>query len=133
MEQGDLLASREKDYVTPDALPNVQAARKLKEWGYEVVPGMKVSWIVTDAKRSPQRIHPYVSGREFDGTPDWNYYARRLAHTLAYVTEVFGWDDKSLLAGSQQVTLFRDEFDSKRRDETRVKKTEKKLTLKDFM
>ncbi len=123
----------EKDYVTPDALPNVQAARKLKKWGYEVVPGMKVSWIVTDAKRSPQRIHPYVSGREFDGSPDWNYYARRLAHTLAYVTEVFGWDDKSLLAGSQQVTLFRDEFDSKRRDETRVKKTEKKLTLKDFM
>lgn len=123
----------EKEYVTPDALPNVQAARKLKDWGYEVAPGMKVSWIVTDAKKAPQQITPYVSGREFDDIPDWNYYARRLAHTLAYVTEVFGWDDKSLLAGSQQVTLFHDEFGTKKKDEPKVKKTEKKLSLQDFM
>ncbi|MFQ6107168.1 MAG: DNA-directed DNA polymerase [Thermoplasmata archaeon] len=123
----------EKSYVTPDALPNVQAARKLKEMGYEVVPGMKVSWIVTDAKKTPQQILPYVSGREFEGTPDWNYYARRLAHTLAYVTEVFGWDEKSLLAGSQQVTLFHDDFDTKRGDDVRIKRTEKTLTLEDFM
>ncbi|MFQ6127379.1 MAG: DNA-directed DNA polymerase [Thermoplasmata archaeon] len=123
----------EKSYVSPDALPNVQAARKLREWGYEVVPGMKVSWIVTDGKKAPQQISPYVSGREFEDTPDWNYYARRLAHTLGYVTEVFGWDEKSLLAGSQQVTLFHEDFGTKRNTDVKVKKTEKKLTLEDFM
>lgn len=123
----------EKSYANPDGLPNVQAARKLKGMGYDVVPGMKVSWIVTDAKKTPQQISPYISGREFEETPDWNYYARRLAHTLAYVTEVFGWDDKSLLAGSQQSTLFQDAFEPKKKDDVEVKKTNKKLTLEDFM
>lgn len=123
----------EKSYANPDGLPNVQAARKLKDMGYDVVPGMKVSWIVIDAKKTPQQISPYVSGREFEETPDWNYYARRLAHTLAYVTEVFGWDDKSLLAGSQQSTLFQDAFEPRKKDDVEVKKTNKKLTLEDFM
>lgn len=117
-------------YVNPDSMPNVQAAMKLEAMGYEFVPGMKVSWVVTDAKKTPMEVQPYISGRPFDGTPDREYYARRLAQTLGYITEVFGWDEKSLLVGSQQSTLFREGFDKRRKG---PKKTDRPLTLEDFM
>ncbi len=118
-------------YVNPDAMPNVQAATKLEALGYEFVPGMKVSWIVASARKTPMEVEPYVSGRRFEGTPDWEYYARRLAQTLGYIGEVFGWDEKSLLVGSQQSTLFRDGFS--RKPEAKPKKTDRRLTLEDFM
>src|SRR5213594_3060901 len=50
-------------YVNPDSMSNVLAARKMKELGYEVVPGMKVSWVVVDAKKAPMHVEPCVSGR----------------------------------------------------------------------
>ncbi len=118
-------------YVNPDAMPNVQAATKLEALGYEFVPGMKVSWVVTNARKSPMEVQPYVSGRAFDYVPDWEYYARRLAQTLGYITEVFGWDEKSLLAGSQQATLYGNSFSPER--EVEPKKTDRPLTLEDFM
>lgn len=140
-EEGDplelLVISRtvkeDERYVNPESMSNVQAARKLKEMGYEVVPGMKVSWIVIDAKKAPMQVHPYVSGRKFEESPDWEYYARRLAQTLSYVTEVYGWDEKSLLSGSQspkQSTLLQRDFAPQ--GKKGAKKTDKPLKLEDF-
>ncbi|MCK4718578.1 MAG: hypothetical protein KAT70_07915, partial [Thermoplasmata archaeon] len=38
--------------------------------------------------------------------PDYEYYAERLAATLARATEVFGVDERELLTGASQKTLF---------------------------
>lgn len=110
-----------KQYKNPDSMPNVQAARKLQEMGYEFVPGMKVSWIVVNDRKSPQEVEPYVSGRPFTKRPDYEYYARRLAETLSRITEVFELDQNALITGKRQTTLF---------DENRKKK---KGTLEDFL
>lgn len=123
----------ESSYVNPEALPNVQAARKLKEMGYDFVPGMKVSWIVTNGRKTPQEVEPYVSGRKLEAVPDWDYYAHRLAHTLGYITEVFGWDKQSLLAGSQQLTLLSGDFGKGKSRKEGIRKTSKELKLEDFM
>ncbi len=122
-----------KQYKNPDSMANVQAAKKLQQMGYEFTPGMKVSWIVTNGKRTPIEVEPYVSGRAFEGKPDWEYYARRIAHTLSYITDYFDWDEKSLLAGTQQATLFDGKYKKKVKKEKKVKKTNKELTLEDFM
>ncbi len=83
-------------YKDADSLANVQAARKLKELGIEFVPGMKVSWIVTDSKKRPQEVEPYVPNIPFTKKPDYEYYADRVAQTLARITEVFNMDELSL-------------------------------------
>ncbi len=93
-------------YKNPERLAWVQAAKKSMALGYDFVPGMKVSWIVTDSRRTPQEVQPYVDGAEFDAVPDWEYYAERASVSLARVTEVFGWDARSLLSGHQQSDLF---------------------------
>ena len=97
-------------YENPDRMANVQAAKKLIEMGYEFIPGMKVSWIVTDSKSAPQIVEPYVSGVEFKGKPDYKYYAERLSQTASRITEVFGWEERDLLMGNQQATLFSGRF-----------------------
>jgi DNA polymerase I len=124
----------ERDYVNPDRMVNVLVSRKLKEMGYEFVPGMKVSWIVTDSKKTPQEVEPYIDGRKFTFEPDWGYYARRVAMTIARVTEVFGWDDRTLLGGGKQKTLFSKDFKEPQKKKEKIKpnKTDKKLTLEDF-
>ncbi|MFP4170353.1 MAG: DNA-directed DNA polymerase [Methanomassiliicoccales archaeon] len=122
-------------YKDPDSQANVQAARKLIDMGYEFIPGMKVSWVVTDNTKTPQEVEPYVSGREFPGRPDHRYYAERVAQTVARATEVFGWDERSLMLGSQQSTLFDQDFGppKKSRGEGEVKRTDRNLSLEDFM
>ena len=121
-------------YVNPDSMSNVLAARKMKELGYEVVPGMKVSWIVVDARKAPMHIEPWVSGRPFEHKPDWEYYARRVAQTLSYVTEIYGWDERALLMGTVQADLFHENFDEQKKPKkAEVQKTEKKLKLEDFL
>ena len=45
-------------YANPDSQATVQTARKLMAMGYEFVPGMKVSWIVTNSRRTPQEVVP---------------------------------------------------------------------------
>ncbi len=90
---------------TRDALPFLRVFRKLRDEGYDVIPGMRVAWIVTDSHESPQAVEPWVEGRKFEKEPDWEYYAERVAQTLARVTEVFGWDASSLLRGSHQQRL----------------------------
>src|SRR5256886_12708056 len=63
----------ENQYVNPDSMSNVIAARKLEQMGEEFMPGMKVSWIVTDHKKSPMEVEPYLSGAKFEKMPDWEY------------------------------------------------------------
>jgi DNA polymerase I len=128
-------------YKDPDSQSTVQTAKKLIDMGYEFMPGMKVSWIVTNARKSPQEVEPYISGRKFEKTPDYEYYARRIAMTLARITDVFGWDVQELLTGQQRTSL--DDFMSsgpsvkkdkvKKETKPKVKKTDKELTLEDFL
>jgi DNA polymerase I len=125
-------------YQNPDSMANVQAAAKMVKMGYDFIPGMKVSWIVTDSKTTPQTVEPYISGKEFGHMPDYKYYAERLASTASRVTEVFGWDEKDLLMGSQQSTLFDGGFDTPARKEEKLevppkkKATTKGSKLSDF-
>jgi DNA polymerase I len=98
-------AEEQYNEATRDALPFLRVFRQLKQEGYDVIPGMKVAWIVTDAKKRPQEIVPWIEGRPFTGQPDFSYYADRVAQTLARVTEVFDWDAEALLRGSHQKRL----------------------------
>ncbi len=93
--------------ATREGLPFLRVFKQLQAEGYDVIPGMKVAWIVTDARRSPQEVEPWIEGRAFpkEKRPDYAYYADRVAQTLARVTEVFGWDSADLLQGSRQRTL----------------------------
>ncbi|MCK5397558.1 MAG: DNA polymerase II, partial [Thermoplasmata archaeon] len=124
-------------YKNPDTQTTVQTAKKLMAMGYEFFPGMKVSWIVTNGKRTPIEAEPFISGRKFEHAPDYDYYARRVAMTLARITDVFGWDTQELLSGRQQTSLF--SYDGvpmpnkKKKNEPKVKKTDKELTLDDFL
>jgi DNA polymerase I len=123
-------------YANPDTMATVQTARKMQAMGFEFVPGMKVSWIVTNSKRSPQEVEPMVQGRPFTATPDFRYYAERVAQTVARATEVFGWDEKSLMSGNQQRNLFDSNFGEEKQavlKKEEVRKTDKKLCLDDFM
>ena len=95
-------------YKNPDSLPYVRVARQRIEAGLGFTPGMKVGWIVTDSKKSPMRVEAWMVD-ELEVEPpqyDSEFYARRLATALGRVTEAFGWDEKELLAGSRQQTLF---------------------------
>jgi DNA polymerase I len=122
-------------YKASDRMVNVRAAKKLQEMGYEFQPGMKVSWVVIDGKKSPNEVEPWVEGREFTAKPDYRYYATRLAATISRVTDSFGWDQKSLVSGAQQVTFKDNDFENKRaaKAAAQPKKTDKKLNLDDFM
>ncbi len=125
-------------YKEPSRMANVQAAQKMIDLGYEFIPGMKVSWIVTNASKVPQEVEPYIPGRAFTARPDYKYYAERLAHATARVTEVFGWKENDLMLGSQQSTLFDDSFGSSTKrpaPKRQPPKPEKKggPSLRDFM
>ena len=101
-------------YENPERMANVQAAKKMIQMGYNFIPGMKISWIVTDAKSVPQQVEPFISGVPFTATPDYKYYAERLAQMAGRITEVYGWAEDDLLRGSQQTTLFSDSFSAPR-------------------
>ncbi len=109
-------------YENPDRMANVQAAKKYIAMGYEFIPGMKVSWIVTDAKSTPMKVEPWVDGVEFTAKPDYRYYAERLSKMAGMVTDVFGWGEKDLMMGSQQATLFDGGMFGSRDDAPRVEK-----------
>ena len=98
-------AEEEYDTATRDNLPFLRVFRQMQAEGYDVVPGMKVAWIVTDASHKPQEIEPWVAGRSLSKPPDYGYYAERVAQTLARVTEVYDWDAASLLRGHHQQRL----------------------------
>ena len=92
---------------TRENLPFLRVFKQLLAEGFDVIPGMKVAWVVTNARKTPQEVEPWVEGRRFpvDKRPDYPYYAERVAQTLARVTEVFGWNAADLLQGSRQRTL----------------------------
>ena len=98
-------AESEYNESTRESLPFLRVYKQLRSEGYDVIPGMRVAWIVTDSRKSPQEIEPWVEGRPFTKEADWDYYADRVAQTLARVTEVFDWDAAALLRGSHQRRL----------------------------
>ena len=116
----DLVISRTckpfNHYKKPDSQLTVQTAKKMIERGYEFIPGMKVSWIVVNGSVSPQVVEPYISGVPFEKKPDYKYYAKRVATNVGRVTEVFGWDERRLLSGISQQSLFSDAFASAGRE-----------------
>ena len=126
----DLVISRTcksvSSYANPDRMANVQAARKMIKLGYDFIPGMKVSWIVTDGSVVPQRVEPYISGKKFEHKPDYRYYAGRIAQTASRITEVFGWTEKDLMLGSRQFT-----FDMDYDDDAPVKKERRTVAEKE--
>jgi len=125
----------ESHYKASESMINVRVFKKLKEMGYEVVPGMKVSWIVTDSRASPQKFEPWIEGRPFPHglRPDYKYYATRLAATIARVTDSFGWDEKALVSGVLQSSLLNGDYEEKRKAKAEPRKTNKKLSLDEFM
>ncbi len=144
VEPGELVISRTckgvNAYANPERMANVQAARKMMALGYEFIPGMKVSWVVTDGSVVPQQVEPFISGKKFEHRPDYRYYAERLAQTASRITEVFGWGEKDLMMGSQQATFdmdFEPDADAapKKRTVTKLSeqpKKNKKTRLDDF-
>ncbi len=95
----------EAEYVNPEGLVYVRIAKELKERGYPIVEGMRVSWIVTDGSASPQKAEPYLEGVPLRAKPDTEYYAKRVAQSLSRVTEVFGYPEEALLTKRRQVSL----------------------------
>ena len=96
-----------KSYKEEKSLANVRVAKMLMERGETFIPGMKVSWIVTNSRKTPQEVEPYIDGVPFQGKPDWEYYARRVEETLDRVLEGIAED---YVSSESQVNLlnFRD-------------------------
>lgn len=136
-------AKDESYYKSAESQMHVIAMRKLKELGHEFTSGMKVSFIVVNSQRSPMLVEPYIDGQEFTYKPDFKYYAVRVAESLSRITEVFGWDESSLLKGikgAQQKGLLSFEEEVKVNEENVkekgiLKKEEKKKNriLEDFL
>ncbi|MFO7991744.1 MAG: DNA polymerase domain-containing protein [Thermoplasmata archaeon] len=120
-------------YVNPDSMPNVQAARKMEKKGYRFTPGMKVSWVVIDGENTPQEVEPWLPDSELEGEPDREYYARRIAKTISRVTDVFGWNQESLMYGNKQSNLFSSDFENDDKNERGPERTDENVTLEDFM
>lgn len=88
-----------------DRLPQLQAVKKAQKLGVYIPAGMKVSWIVTNSRRSPQQVEPYVDGIPFTATPDYVYYRDKLCDALLRVLENFDYDRDSLVE-REQLGLF---------------------------
>ena len=97
-----------KVYDNPDGLPYVRAAKERIRRGLPFTPGMKVGYIVTNAKSSPMTVEPWLVDEIGEKAPkyDPDYYARRLAKSLGRITEAFGWSENELLSGSRQQSIF---------------------------
>ena len=69
---------------------------------------MKVSYIVTESRKRPLTVEPWLVAETGDAPPepDWNFYAERLARAMGRITETYGWSADDLLKGSRQQTLF---------------------------
>ncbi len=80
----------DSSYANANSMANVRAARKLQKMGERFIPGMKVSWIVTDSTVTPQEVEPFIDGDRFEGKPDWQYYAKRVEETVNRVFESLG-------------------------------------------
>ena len=95
-------------YKNEDGLPYVRAAKQRIERGLGFTPGMKVGYVVSNAKSSPMQVSAWLTDElgEEPPTYDADYYAKRLATALGRITEAFGWSEKELLQGARQQSLF---------------------------
>jgi DNA polymerase I len=98
----------DKDYTNPNSMAQVRVAKQRIALGLGFTSGMKVSFLVTDAKRRPMEVTPWLDNEDEQTTLayDGQFYAERLAAALGRITEVFGWDAKALMAGNRQTNLF---------------------------
>ncbi|MBL6733517.1 MAG: hypothetical protein ISP84_03110 [Candidatus Poseidonia sp.] len=97
-----------KDYTNPNSMAQVRVAKQRISLGLGFTSGMKVSFLVTDAKKRPMEVTPWLDNEDdsTDVSYDGQFYAERLAAALGRITEVFGWDAKDLMAGNRQTNLF---------------------------
>ena len=112
VEKPNLVISKtvnlKRKYVNEDNQAHLQAYKKYVKTGRPFVSGMKVSFIVTDASKSPMKVEPFIPEEECP-EPDYNYYSDRMAKSLSRITDVFDWDEKALKSGKRspkQQTLF---------------------------
>ena len=94
-----------KDYANPDSMIQVRAARALIAKGLPFTPGMKIAYIVTNARHRPMEIAPWLEEDPLTNY-DGQFYADRLATAFGRVTEAFNWSAKELLSGNRQTSLF---------------------------
>jgi len=110
----DLVISKsfknEEEYVRPESMPQVQAAKKLRELGVIVPDNTKVDYIVTDAVTTPQIVDPYHPSLENDITPDWGYYLERFISTFSDIGEALGITELELRQNQKQMSLLADVF-----------------------
>ena len=97
-----------KDYARPESMAQVRAAKILIERGLGFTPGMKISYVVSNASNRPMQVHPWIESEDDGGIPgyDGRFYAERLAAALGRITETFGWTAKDLFGGHRQTSLF---------------------------
>jgi DNA polymerase I len=96
---------KKSHYKDPEKLPHYQAMMKLVSSNHDFTPGMKVSYIVTNGKKTPQVVEPILVEGDEPADPDWDYYAERMARALARITEVFGFDKRFLMDGIFQKSI----------------------------
>jgi len=105
----DLVTSKtvkdEGEYIIPERLASVRAARKLRDLGLVVPPNTKVDWIVTDGDVSPQAVEPYHPSLDNNMDPDWNYYKERFIMTMSNITAVLGMKELELRTGQRQMSI----------------------------
>ena len=68
-----------------------------------------MGYLVTDASNSPMTVIDWHEDETGETQTDFDpeYYAKRIATAMGRITEVFGWNEKELLQGSQQSSLDR--------------------------
>ncbi|MBI4179607.1 DNA polymerase II [bacterium] len=88
-----------------DRLPHLQAVKKAQKFGVYIPAGMKVSWIVTNSRRTPQQVEPYIDGIAFSHAPDHLYYRDKLCDAFLRVLENFDYD-RDALVEREQLGLF---------------------------
>lgn len=88
-----------------DRLPHVQAVKKAEKFGVHIPAGMKVSWIVTNSRRTPQQVEPYLDGIKFEYDPDYHYYRDKLCDAFLRILENFNYD-RDMLIEREQLGLF---------------------------
>ena len=97
-----------KDYTNPDSMAQVRVAKQRIERGLGFTSGMKVSFIVVDAKKRPMEVEAWLDLDDEQATAkyDGHFYAERLAAALGRITEAYDWDAQQLMDGSRQTSLF---------------------------
>ncbi|MDP6871730.1 MAG: DNA polymerase domain-containing protein, partial [Candidatus Thalassarchaeaceae archaeon] len=97
-------------YKNEDGLPYVRAAKQRIEAGLQFTPGMKVGYVITEPDGGDKKLGVKAwLVDEIGGNPpeyDRKYYAGRLAKSLGRITEAFGWNEKDLLEGTRQQSIF---------------------------